>query len=133
MIERLLNAIKLDEDWSKKGFIAFVSQLREPLVKATVDWDGPEEIWASVLLNNSQIMILSYLYPLAIVLSEFESSLPKFPENVEVIIVDDFDTEFVDVDSEVLAAAFPKHALDRLKSLNRNTVSVSELWWATIT
>ena len=133
MIEKLTNAIRLDRDWSKEGFVAYISLVRETIVKANVDWDGPEEAWASILLNNSQIMLLSYLYPLAIVLSEFESYLPKLPKDVEVIIVDDFDTEFIDVDSEVLAEAFPIHALDRLKSLNKNKVSVSELWWATIT
>jgi hypothetical protein len=116
--------------WNQESFLQRLNQLESLIQGATKDWDDyAQENWGIILVNNKPAAFINRLYPLIFIQENLKNI--KLPiDDLEVVIFCDPDKEAYSIGSSL----FEQWSNGRSKTggLKENSLSASDIWWATI-
>ncbi|WP_143446910.1 hypothetical protein [Kibdelosporangium aridum] len=97
----------------------------------SMDWDADAgETWASVIIDDRRVAIISTALPLAFSAEDVDWNPEERAEVKSIIPVSSFDAAIFCCDTTILTRAFGSP--DRLELVDHGRFSADDLWYATI-
>ncbi len=126
-------AHRFSTSWNYESVRKALERLASSNSGAQIDWEKGDEQWGRVLVGNEVVAFVCAKLPLVAVhskLSGIASGWAGNQDGAEVIVMDDFEAADFSVDRSLLERIFGREISS---NLDYNAISISELWWATVT
>jgi len=122
-------------DYNFPEIIKGIKSLKKVDHSINYDWDESDEEWVSLLKENERVAIIGVKIPVIFVVNEFKKTLDtyEFSQKILCIEINDFDEVIWSIDLEEYESKInepPFHASS--ESINLNSFSTNDFWWATI-
>lgn len=117
--------------WDRDKFFNYLNQLAYSIEGGIFDWDeNAGENWGRILVQEESIIYLYRHSPLIFVQQEFRYAIAKFSD-LHCIVFLDANEEIYSIDRFFLEKWSKGRSMTR--GLKNNSLSVNDIWWATVT
>ena len=128
---RIVAAEPLATGWGYEKVRQALSALSELYPQSTVDWEEGDEEWGRIISRGDVTAYVSAMRPIAFVLGDNELAANQALSQMSIVIIAarDFDDRFFSIDPSALSELAHRPLT---KILSYGSVSVNEIWWATV-
>lgn len=116
--------------WKPDEFHAYLNSLTDSTEDGIFDWDEfAGENWARVLIQDQPVIYLHRSAPLVFIQKNLQNIIPKVNSLFYITFLDPDDAIY-SLDENFFEQW--SHGRSKSGELNANSLSVSDIWWATV-
>lgn len=122
-------ALKKQNSWRTHELRSALSECKEQIPDAIIDWEECDENWGRVLQGGKVILLISALVPIAFVLSDLQATVQKHLRDCAIVPVESFSQQDFSIDRTLLEQVVGR---DVSANVNCGQLSIDDIWWATV-
>ncbi len=122
-------AIKKRDAWNLGSTRSALSECKERMHDANIDWEEGDENWGRILQGGKVILLICALVPIAFVLTDHYATALKHLGDCPAVPVESFSQDDFSIDRTLLTQILGREVS---ANVNYEQLSIDDIWWATV-